>query len=233
MKNEKKSITSNEGNKLAMVYANPLQKSGLGEPAEIIEVIKDFNGLKFCKVQMLNTGIYCNAFINERNIGKKSNPIAAIKAVVLFLVMTLSLISCSTTKFVLSNEQKTDITDEVYAYRVVTDSTVSYLQINYLPLNDEKTSFVRGMDGIIIFLGSLQDFKLFLSDLENVFNKTSTKITNGNRLELDGKIEKRLLKEVCIYALDGRGYVAMDYLRLLRLKEAIYNFTDEFAYKVN
>ena len=51
---------------IAMIYANPLQKSGLGEPAEIIEVIKDFNGLKFCKVQMLNTGMFCNAFINER-----------------------------------------------------------------------------------------------------------------------------------------------------------------------
>lgn len=215
---------------IAMVYANPLQKSGLGEPAEIIEVIKDFNGLKFCKVQMLNTGILCNAFINERNVGKKTNPISAI---IMFLLMTLSLISCTTTKYVLSNEQKTDITDEVYAYREVTDSAVSYLQINYVPLNDEKTSFVRGMDGIIIFLGSLQDFNLFLSDLENVFNKTSTKITNGNRLELEGKIEKRLLKEVCIYALDGRGYVAMDYFRLLRLKEAIYNFTEEFAYKVN
>lgn len=215
---------------IAMVYANPLQKSGLGEPAEIIEVIKDFNGLKFCKVQMLNTGIFCNAFINERNVGKKTNPIAAIT---MFLLMTLSLISCTTTKFVLSNEQKTDITDEVYAYREVTDSAVSYLQINYLPLNDEKTSFVRGMDGIIIFLGSLQDFKLFLDDLENVFKKTSTKITNGNRLELDGKIEDYLLKEVCIYALDGRGYVAMNYNKLIRLRKAIYNFTEEFAYKVN
>lgn len=52
-------------NEIVTVYGNPLTKAGLAEEAEILEVLKEMNELRYCKVRMISTGRECNVFIKK------------------------------------------------------------------------------------------------------------------------------------------------------------------------
>lgn len=50
--------------KVVTVYGNPLARLGLREQAEMLEVIKDFGKLQYCKVRMADSGRICTLFVN-------------------------------------------------------------------------------------------------------------------------------------------------------------------------
>lgn len=52
-------------NRIVTVYTNPIARTGLPAQAEILKVLHDYGILIYYEVQMANTGIICNMFVNK------------------------------------------------------------------------------------------------------------------------------------------------------------------------